>query len=348
MTKYNDVPLLTTVKLLLSQGNSVKETARLTQLSAPTVRRMAAMDPHNPMRTRRRKSRRCARRRSVVRKLLLDVTTVDAVTFPTFPSARTIAEEYGRRVGVMSPSVWTVRRDLRVLGAVCRVRHFVPSSDPAVHKKRLLFAREWVNKSDAELARVVFTDEHQVNTNDSSCRTMWVFDNSKILYREKKREQNCVRVHVWGAVGVGMKSGLVVFPQWQLNGAKWEPFRITSSEYIDRCIVPLHNSGAMVGRCFLHDNCRVHTARLTMQKLCGLGWDVVEHFPPYSPDLNPVERVWAMMKRRVSERRPAKDVGALTAAATAVWAGLGQSELNRVCRSWRRALQRCCDRRGKP
>jgi hypothetical protein len=306
------------------------------------------MDPNNPVRARRRKSRRCARRKSMMRKIVLEVTTVNGVTYPAFPSARAIAEEYSRRVGTQPPSVWTVRRDLRALGAVCRVRHFVPCSDPAVHKKRLLFAREWVNKSDGELARVVFSDEHQVTSNDSSCRTMWVFDNSEILHREKKREQNCVRVHVWGAVGVGLKSELVVFPQWVPNVAKREPFHVTAVEYIDRCIVPLHNSGVMVGRRFLQDNARVHTARHTMQKLCGLGWDVVEHFPPYSPDLNPVERVWAMMKRRVSDSRPTKDVGALTAAAAAVWIGLGQSELDRVCHSWRRALQRCCDRRGKP
>jgi hypothetical protein len=225
----------------------------------------------------------------MVRKILLEVTMLDGVTHPSFPSARAIAEEYGRRVGVQPPSVWTVRRDLRALGAVCRVRRFVPCSDPVVHKKRLLFAKEWADKSDSELARVVFSDEP---------------------FRE--------------------------------------PFRITGAEYIDRCIVPLHNTAAMVGRRFLQDNARIHTARSTMQKMSELGWSVVEHFPPYSPDLNPVERVWALMKLRVSELHPPKEVGALAAAATTVWKGLRQSELDSVCRGWRRALERCLERGGKP
>jgi hypothetical protein len=177
---------------------------------------------------------------------------------------------------------------------------------------------------------------------------MWVFDNSKILFREKKREQNCLRVHVWGAVGVGLKSALVVFPQWQDNEGKRGPFRITGAEYIARCIVPLHRAGVMVGRKYLQDNARIHTARPTMQKMCELGWTVVEHFPPYSPDLNPVERVWALMKRRIGDRHPPKDVDALAGVATDVWACIGQSELNRVCRAWRAALVRCCERGGKP
>ena len=48
----------------------------------------------------------------------------------------------------------------------------------------------------------------------------------------------------------------------------------------------------------LHDNSRNHTAEPVRKWLHDHGISVLD-FPPYSPDLNPIENLWAHMKRRV-------------------------------------------------
>jgi hypothetical protein len=220
-----------------------------------------------------------------------------------------------------------------------------------VHAKRVRFAREWANKSAAVIKRVCFSDEHQLNTNDFTCRTMWVWDKSEVLFRERKRDQNCVRVHVWAAVGVGYKSNLVMFPQWKLckgrRGMVKTPFRVTAVEYTERCLRPLDAQGDIRRRLFLQDNARIHTANHTIEALKGMNWTLVERFPPYSPDLNPIELMWAVFNRRVAELRPAT-LEELTGCAQRVWDEFDQSEVDHFCASWLKSLQRCCSRGGKP
>ena len=44
------------------------------------------------------------------------------------------------------------------------------------------------------------------------------------------------------------------------------------------------------GEILMRDNARTHTAKVCKEWLANQGWEVME-WPPYSPDLNPIEMV---------------------------------------------------------
>ena len=57
------------------------------------------------------------------------------------------------------------------------------------------------------------------------------------------------------------------------------------------------------------------------------------HLPPYSPDLNPVERVWAFMRSHYLSNRAFKDYDELFDVAAAAWNRLDEARLKSICRA---------------
>lgn len=52
-----------------------------------------------------------------------------------------------------------------------------------------------------------------------------------------------------------------------------------------------------------HDGASVHTAGIVKQLLVEMGIKVM-NWPPYSPDLNPIENLWALLKAEIYKLYP--------------------------------------------
>lgn len=104
----------------------------------------------------------------------------------------------------------------------------------------------------------------------------------------------------WGAFsGNSRRTGLIpLFRDSNLERSGINRFVI---EDLYRRILPTlisHEDGI-----FQHDNAPTHTAYIVRQALEDIRVEVME-WPPYSPDLNPIENLWALLKAKIYELRP--------------------------------------------
>jgi transposase len=96
---------------------------------------------------------------------------------------------------------------------------------------------------------------------------------------------------------------------------------------------------------FLIDGASPHTAESTKQLLQSLGIATVAAWPPNSPDLNPIENLWAWMKNRVYAQQYSS-LDALKAAVLEAWDAVPASMLKNLMRSFNKRKQICAARGG--
>jgi hypothetical protein len=72
---------------------------------------------------------------------------------------------------------------------------------------------------------------------------------------------------------------------------------------------------------YLLDGASPHTARSTADFMCDKGIRIIADWPPYSPDLNPIENAWAWLKQQLYAQQYAS-LEAMWEAAQAIWASM--------------------------
>ena len=164
-------------------------------------------------------------------------------------------------------------------------------------------------------------------------------DNSWVRYRSgqwnetatKKKEKFPLSAMFWGAVGIGYKSPLMIC-SGSVKASEYQTIMTQSGIFKD-----CDRSHGRFGWYFMQDGAPCHTSEDTvawLQRQCLVlpGW------PPNSPDLNPIEMIWAIIKARLYKRIDIKTRDELIAAVQAAWDAIAQETIDSLVRSFGRRV----------
>jgi transposase len=143
---------------------------------------------------------------------------------------------------------------------------------------------------------------------------MWVEDDNDTPIRHITSSHT--KVMVWGCIWYHGRSELCI-----VDGT------VNSNKYMeilrDYLLPSMPSSSNFL---FMHDNARPHVANVVRRWLYDNAVPLLEPWPAYSPDFNPIERVWSWMSAWVKKQRP-NNIQSLTNAIEKAWMNLPQKTI---------------------
>ncbi|UYV76012.1 hypothetical protein LAZ67_13002147, partial [Cordylochernes scorpioides] len=230
-----------------------------------------------------------------------------------------------------SNSTRTISRRLVANGLhSCRPLRRLPLTPPN-RRQRLEWCRArstWMT----EWHRVVFSDESRFCLSSDSRRVrLWRRRGERsnpaaIVERPTVRQRG---IMVWGAIAYDSRSPLL-----RIQGT------MTAQRYVDDVLRPvtLPYLQGVPNALYQQDNARPHTARISQQALQDvqmLPW------PPYSPDLSPIEHVWDIIGRRLHALPQPRSEDELWQMVEREWRAIPQDAIRNLIDSLPRRVAAC-------
>lgn len=272
----------------------------------------------------------------------MDRRIMNKIKFNRFESAAKIAEELKKDEGIeISPQ--TIRNRIKENGFNSRVVRKKPYLTKRHMQRRLDFAKKYVNMPLTYWKRVLWSDESKFNLVCS--------DGKQKVWRKPGEafKLSCMR----GTVKYG-GGNIMVWGSMAWNGVGKIEFlpddRMNAEMYTDILKRNLKSSARKLrlgpNFVFQQDNDPKHTARLTKVFFEKEDVNVLE-WPAQSPDLNPIEHLWAILDREIGDRA-LKKKDELREAVLLAWEKIEKQKIKNLVESMPRRLAEVIKAKGGP
>jgi transposase len=207
---------------------------------------------------------------------------------------RTSAELRAGGINISNTSVW---RGVRQAGLRAKVKRKAPLLTQKFRTRRLKFARKY---KDHNWHKHMFADEKTFclfSLPNKKNDVVWA---SKGDYIEPvSTVRNAAKINAYGAISLEGKTSIHLFKENMTADIYCDILRDTLLPTTNR----LYGNRSWT---YVQDNDPKHTARTTQQFIANnLSNTIpVEDWPPNSPDLNPIENLWATVGEIVAKQKP--------------------------------------------
>jgi transposase len=236
----------------------------------------------------------------------------------------------------VSPHTISRRLDeIGLMGQVQETEHELTEFDL---QRRLAFANQYLHWTEDQWSRVFFSDEthfylgHHGRTYVR--RPVGMSHDSKYMRQEKQLHG---KVSLWGCIcAEGL--GHAELYAGSLDSTR---HRDILRHSLIKSFREFYPHGPWY---FQQDNVRFHTTPETVTYLHEKGVTLIE-WPPWSPDLNPIENLWNVLKARVYARFP-QTMEEMEQFIREEWDSTDLNFISHICRSMPRRLQLLLDNNG--
>ena len=185
-------------------------------------------------------------------------------------------------------------------------------------------------RSEFDLSNIIFSDEVRVCLGPDN-KLLWrrYGQDSENIFEDSAKFPPSVLL--FGSIGKNYK-GRIIFVKGTVDSEKY--VQILKESHV---IADIKQLSAFEQRIFMQDGAKCHTSEHTLRYL-RRRVRYINKWPPNSPDLNPIEMVWAVMKDLVKAQCP-KTLEELQQAIILAWNSIGMSTINKLVDSFEYRLQ---------
>ena len=221
-------------------------------------------------------------------------------------------------ISISAATIRRLRHSLRYKQTLYKI---CPQLSEFSKRRRLNYVEKYRN---FRWSNVIFSDEKVFSLSKEGLKVWKRSDENPIITHQPLKP---ISLMVWGGIWMTGRTSIHITEDI-----------IDADEYQNIIFEHLIDPESDRHRIFQQDNARPHKARSTLEFFRAMNVQLLEDYPPYSPELNPIEKVWSWMSNYVS-KIGATDKEELMEAIDSAWTNIPQE----IIQSYILHLHTVCD-----